>query len=108
MTRNNALLTFLVLGIFLLLVLLGSQLFRRIGVAGPSPIPATGTPLSATAAPTSVWDAFQGSTPRAYFTPLPEASDTPLDGLYAKVNQSWPQWWRCLRCADYRVAGGIW
>lgn len=108
MTQNKALLTFLVLGAFLVLILLGSQIFRRTEAADPSPVPATRTPGSVTATPTNVWDAFQGSTPLAYFTPLPEASDTPLDGLYAKVNQSWPQWWRCLRCADYRVAGGIW
>lgn len=59
-------------------------------------------------APTSVWDSLLQATPFAYLTPLPELAASPLDGLYAKVNQSWPQWWKCLRCADYRAAGGIW
>jgi hypothetical protein len=31
-----------------------------------------------------------------------------LDGTYAKFDPSWPQWWLCFRCADYRPAGGIW
>jgi hypothetical protein len=48
------------------------------------------------------------TTPFAYFTPLPEAVANPIDGTYAKVDQSWPQWWKCMRCADYRAAGGIW
>jgi hypothetical protein len=47
-------------------------------------------------------------TPFPYALPLPEAIPAAIDGTYAKINQSWPQWWRCLRCADYRLAGGIW
>lgn len=58
--------------------------------------------------PTSIWNSFLAATPFAYLTPLPDPLATPLDGLYTKVDQSWPQWWKCLRCADYRVAGGIW
>lgn len=63
---------------------------------------------SLTPAPTSIWNSFLEATPFAYLTPLPDPLATPLDGLYTKVDQSWPQWWKCLRCADYRVAGGIW
>jgi hypothetical protein len=46
--------------------------------------------------------------PIAYQNPLPEPIAGPLDGTYAKLDPSWPQWWKCLRCADYRDAGGIW
>ncbi|MDL1943359.1 hypothetical protein FBQ99_13535 [Chloroflexi bacterium CFX2] len=60
------------------------------------------------AAPTSVWSSFLQATPFAYLTPLPDPAASPLDGLYTKVDPSWPQWWKCLRCADYRAAGGIW
>lgn len=59
-------------------------------------------------APTSSWISFLEATPFAYLTPLPEPVRTAIDGLYTKVDQSWPQWWKCLRCADYRAAGGIW
>jgi len=61
-----------------------------------------------TGTPTSVWEALLESTPYAYFTPLPEPIKSPIDGTYTKLDSSHPQWWKCLRCADYRVAGGIW
>lgn len=79
MTKNKALLTFLVLGIFLVLILLGPQFFRSTDAAGPSPFPAAGNAVPTTTTPTNVWDAFQESTPFAYFTPLPEAAGSPLD-----------------------------
>lgn len=60
------------------------------------------------AAATTAWDVLLEQTPVAYTTPLPEAATTALDGTYAKIDQSQPQWWLCLRCADYRPAGGIW
>ena len=47
-------------------------------------------------------------TPAPYFFPLPEPVSGPLDGTYAKLDPSWPQWWLCRRCADYRPAGGVW
>jgi hypothetical protein len=73
-------------------------------------IPGTGNnpPLDATPSPTSVWDALLQASPVAYFTPLPAPSSSTLDGIYTKVDQSRPEWWRCLRCADFRPAGGIW
>jgi hypothetical protein len=108
MTKNKTRLTFLVLGILLVLILLGPLLFRRMDTAAPSPVAVTADSHPVTASPTNVWDAFQQSMPYAYFTPLPETVESPLDGIYTKVNQSWPQWWRCMRCADYRAAGGIW
>lgn len=32
----------------------------------------------------------------------------PLEGRYAKLDPGQPQWWKCQRCADYRLSGGIW
>ncbi|RIK53357.1 MAG: hypothetical protein DCC59_07350 [Chloroflexi bacterium] len=57
---------------------------------------------------TSVWTALLEATPFAYLTPLPEPVQSAIDGLYVKLDQSRPQWWKCLRCADYRPAGGLW
>jgi len=62
--------------------------------------------LSATA--TSIWQALQERTPVPFLTPLPAAIASPLDGTFAKLDESPPQWWKCVRCADYRVVGGIW
>ncbi len=31
-----------------------------------------------------------------------------LDGVYAFLDPAPPQWWSCLRCADYRPTGGAW
>ena len=61
-----------------------------------------------TATPTTLWNALLQATPFAYHTPLPEPVQSEVDGLYAKIDSSPPQWWRCYRCADYRPAGGIW
>jgi hypothetical protein len=54
------------------------------------------------------WHALQVKTPHPYLTPLPHSIRNDIDGVYAKLNPSWPQWWQCRRCADYRPAGGIW
>ncbi len=62
----------------------------------------------ASATPTTLWNALLQATPFAYHTPMPEPVQSKLDGLYAKIDSSPPQWWRCYRCADYRPAGGIW
>ncbi len=66
------------------------------------------TPEVLATAATTAWDGLLAQTPVAYATPLPEPATTPLDGTYARIDQSRPQWWLCLRCADYRRAGGIW
>ncbi len=71
--------------------------------AEPMPL---ASPVAAT--PTSIWSALQQMTPAPYSFPLPEPVVSPLDGTFAKLDSSWPQWWLCLRCADYRPAGGIW
>ena len=47
-------------------------------------------------------------TPIPLGTSLPSDDVTAMDGRYAKFDPSWPQWWLCLRCADYRPAGGLW
>src|SRR5688572_3409630 len=64
--------------------------------------------VAITASATSIWQAFQEAVPFAYTTPLPAAVHSPVDGLYAMIDQSEPQWWKCIRCADYRPVGGIW
>ena len=71
-------------------------------------MPATDRAPTTSLAPTSAWSEFLEASPFAYFTPLPEQVPSAIDGLYVKVDQSWPQWWKCLRCADYRVTGGLW
>ena len=55
-----------------------------------------------------VWDELLKATPFPHEFALPEAVTSPLDGMYAKVDQSPPQYWTCYRCADYRPEGGIW
>ncbi|GAB4579306.1 MAG: hypothetical protein Fur0022_20440 [Anaerolineales bacterium] len=54
------------------------------------------------------WEALLNTSPIAYNQPLPPPASSPLDGTYAKLDPAWPQWWKCLRCADYRDAGGLW
>ena len=61
-----------------------------------------------TPAPTNVWSSLLGITPVPYASPLPETDQTPIDGTYAYFDPAPPQWWACLRCADYRPAGGVW
>lgn len=63
----------------------------------------------ATATPTSPWKSLLEATPIAHSAPLPDAVPSALDGTYVKLDLStFPQWWLCRRCADYRPAGGIW
>ena len=47
-------------------------------------------------------------TPFPYASPLPPSLPREIDGIYAKIDLSPPQYWKCLRCADYRPVGGIW
>ena len=58
--------------------------------------------------PTNVWSSLLEITPVPYASPLPESDPTLIDGTYAYFDPAPPQWWSCLRCADYRPAGGIW
>ena len=100
----------LLLAVVVVLMISGAIFFRSTQVAAPSLAETTDQPqiVPVLAASTSAWNALLQATPFAYFTPLPEPAPAVIDGTYAKVDQSWPQWWRCLRCADYRVTGGIW
>ena len=71
------------------------------------------TPAPATSAPTSVlsttiWDELLLATPYPHAFPLPEPTQSELDGTFAKLDESPPQFWTCYRCADYRPTGGIW
>src|SRR5262245_52356231 len=73
--------------------------------------PAVATPIATSApsgTPLGVWETLLQSTPFPHLLPLPEAAPTALDGTFAKVDPSPPQWWTCYRCADYRPMGGIW
>jgi hypothetical protein len=60
------------------------------------------------ATPTPLWAGMLGDVPAPFASPLPPVSATPLDGEYARLIEGPPQWWSCLRCADYRPTGGIW
>ena len=64
--------------------------------------------LQTSATPTDVWFGLLSKTPHPHTTALPAAAWSPVDGTYAKVDPSPPQWWACRRCADYRPAGGPW
>jgi hypothetical protein len=106
MSKNKGLTTLLIVVALFVLSFFGMVLFRSARQADPSPV--TSPVASTTPVSTTVWDALLEATPFPYFTPLPEPVTGEIDGIYAKVDQSWPQWWRCLRCADYRTSGGIW
>ena len=58
--------------------------------------------------PTNTWSSLLEITPIPYASPLPESDQTRIDGTYAYFDPAPPQWWACLRCADYRPAGGVW
>ena len=86
----------------------------RLRTAAPSEMP-TATERSTSPAPVvltptgvSAWDSLLAVTPVGMTTPVPPALETAMDGLYTRYDASWPQWWHCLRCADYRPAGGLW
>lgn len=56
----------------------------------------------------NAWGLLLEVTPLSHTTPHPDPFPSPLDGTYAKLDPTLPQWWLCRRCADYRPAGGIW
>lgn len=88
--------------------------------SGVSPINATPSAQvniapsqAATAAPTGVlqtgiWEELLKATPFPHEFALPDPVESPIDGTYAKVDPSPPQYWTCYRCADYRPEGGPW
>lgn len=108
MTKNKRLAASLFLGVLLMSILLGIVFLRTSRVAAPAVVSTAPQPVAVTVTSTGVWEALLEVTPYPYFTPLPEAVRSPIDGTYAKLDQSPPQWWKCLRCADYRPVGGIW
>ncbi|MBI3158383.1 MAG: hypothetical protein HYZ26_02140 [Chloroflexi bacterium] len=75
----------------------------RAGTAPAEPAAPAVTPT-----PTDVWLGLLERTPEPLTRPLPPAERAEIDGVYSKLDLSEPQWWRCLRCADYRPGGGIW
>lgn len=73
-----------------------------------SAVPTASPSPSASLTPTDIWMGLLERTPEPFLQPLPPAEPAEIDGVYSKVDFSEPQWWRCLRCADYRPGGGIW
>lgn len=114
-TRSAILLIFLVLvaALFLIRLPLSSGETRNGIPSVPVDTPITAT-VTLTPGPTAtlsyngLWNMLLAATPFAYTTPLPDSIESAMDGLYSKIDQSPPQWWRCYRCADYRPAGGMW
>ena len=115
-TRQNttllgiSLMAVLNLGLLLLLLFSTRSIVYSAPAAAPSRPYTSFTPTYApgTPTPTDIWPAFLLRTPFAYTTPFPPPAHTSLDGTYAKLDPSEPQWWSCRRCADYRPVGGIW
>lgn len=60
------------------------------------------------ATPTPLWAGLLDHAPVPVAAPLSPALASPLDGSYLRHTASPPQWWSCLRCADYRPSGGTW
>ena len=54
------------------------------------------------------WEMLLEAQPVPHLKPLPEPVPGPFDGVYAKLVAAPPMWWKCYRCADYRVSGGLW
>ena len=81
--------------------------------AQPAPL-ASATPvaeLATPAAPTPTadrWAELFARTPFPYTTPLPAPEDTPLEGVYVKVEPIEGTPTPCRRCPDYKVEGGVW
>lgn len=84
-------------------ILVVALLLLLAACAAPAPAAPSVTP-----SPTDIWLALLERTPQPFARPLPAAEQTEIDGVYAKLDLSEPQWWLCRRCADYRPAGGIW
>ena len=87
------------------LLFLMAVLVLTAGACSPT---ATPTDVIVNNEPSGSWADLIEITPVPNAKPLPKNNVTPLDGLYAKFNPNPPQWWACLRCADYRPAGGAW
>lgn len=58
--------------------------------------------------PTPLWGGLHTRTPMPEAAPLPDPIPGPIDGIFARIDPSPPQWWACRRCADYRSTGGTW
>ena len=101
MKLRNSKPVYAILLLVALVVLVGYFLFSPQG----NEVPLAGT---LDHVPTNVWASLLEVTPVSYTTPHPVSNPSPLDGTYAKFDPNWPQWWSCLRCADYRPAGGAW
>lgn len=107
-------------GAMSLITLIAICIITACAGAPATPVPTTTIPVlsateaiptsapSTTAVPAGIWESLLLATPFPHAFPLPSPETSPLDGTYAKVDPSPPQWWTCYRCADYRPMGGIW
>jgi len=58
--------------------------------------------------PTPLWGGMLDHEPVPVHSPVPPSVETPIDGAYVRTIDAPPEWWTCLRCADYRPSGGTW
>ena len=74
-----------------------------------TPIQLTQTASATQIIPEDFWDELLARNPLdVNGNPLPLQDPSPIDGTYGRLADIPPQWWRCLRCAEYRPAGGLW
>ena len=93
-------------GIVVLSMFITSCTTQSQGKAVSTSVPIPANPDARSLTP--VWPALLQVTPLPHASPLPSSDNTAIDGTYAKFDPNPPQWWACLRCADYRPAGGNW
>jgi len=91
-------------------VFIASFIFVSLAACAPSAPTATPRALDANpnAAPTDIWIAIQERTPYPYATPLPPATVSAIDGIYAKYEPIIGEHVPCRRCPDYASDGGVW
>jgi hypothetical protein len=75
---------------------------HSVGEASAAPPPAVHP------TPTPLWAGLLGHEAVPQASAVPPSSPTALDDAYVRHADAPPQWWSCLRCADYRPSGGTW
>ena len=74
----------------------------------PAPSATTLVASQITLSPSNKWLVVLQKTPYPYTTPLPPPTQTPLDGIYVKLEPKEGTPVPCRRCPDYLPEGGIW
>lgn len=89
---------------------IASIIFLSLAACAPSSPTATprASDANPNAAPTDIWIAIQERTPYPYSTPLPAATVSAIDGIYAKYEPILGEHVPCRRCPDYASDGGVW